>query len=228
MHRILPILFVLLLISCGGKETAGAGADAKPGVPAVDAAAAQPLTCSSLAFCTSYEYRDYLIGTVPTATGGTISDGQYRASWRLIPDNVGSTAGFSNKTSILEFRGRSYNWAGFFQDEVGTFNVSGSDLVMSATQKCSQGAEGSKYNPPDVATFKFTAIGNQVTIYSRITSGSKQWDEATVYEKISPQDFCSTSDPTPTTPGPSVNCQVSNCYCASAVNNTLADSSCGN
>jgi hypothetical protein len=224
MIRILPSLFIVFSVACGGGGDSGA--DAKPGI---DAASAQPLTCSSLAFCTDYEYRDYLVATVPAAAGGTIADGQYRASWRLVPDNVGSSAGFHNDTSVLEFRGGSYNWAGFFEDQVGTYTVSGSDLVMSRTQKCSRGTDGNKDTPPRVTSFKFTASGNQITIYSRITSGSKQWDEATIYEKTSSsQDFCSTIASVPTAPGPSVGCHVNNCYCSSAINNTLSAASCGN
>jgi hypothetical protein len=205
-------MFLIALAACGG------GSDDSP---AIDAAPmAEPLTCSSVAFCTTYDVKTFT-GTVPAAMGGTPTDGVYRLAYSLIPDNVGEMPGYRDDLDVLQIRGGYYNWAGFFRDEIGTFTTSGTALSFRRTKNCERGSDGSA----DTTTtdYKFTASGNELHIYSHVKrSDGVEWDKVYVYKKTSgSNETCNTVSAPPSAPADSAMCNVTNCACRFAVEGTV-------
>jgi hypothetical protein len=209
----MAVSFLLVIgTACGG----AAGGDDTP----ADATAVTPLTCSSIALCTTYDVKTFL-GDVPAPAGGTIKDGIYRRAYTLIPDDVGETAGYSDDLDALEIRQGTFNWAGFFRDAVGTIASSGDTITFHETRNCEGGRDGS----PSTQAFeyRYTATGSELRFYSHVTrSDGVEWDKMHVYVLVgSPQDVCRTVGSEPSAPGDSARCNVINCACSFAVEGTV-------
>jgi hypothetical protein len=209
MHR--QLLVLSALAACGG--------DGHPTNP--DAPPAQPLACKSIALCTTFDVKTFT-GTVPAATGGTIASGLYRLAYKLVPDNVGQTAGYHDELDALEISGTQYNWAGFFRDAIGSISTSGATLTFQETRKCQRGSDGDASTQSQ--SYTYTATGGQLLIYDHVTgSNNMQWDEINAYVlTTSSQDVCVTVSSEPSMPGDSAMCTVSNCACSFAVNDTVS------
>lgn len=198
------------LAACGGADDEGPTVDAKP--------AAEPLVCSSVAFCTTYSVKTFT-GTVPAPAGGTPRDGIYRLAYTLIPDNIGETAGYSSDDlDVLEIRGGYFSWAGFHRDEVGTWTTAGTTLTMARTKNCERGSDSSTSTTTN--DYPFTVSGSELHIYSHVTRGDVEWDKMYVY-KPAGSDVCETVASPPAAPADSAMCRVTNCACKFAVNGTV-------
>jgi hypothetical protein len=210
---------VLAMAGCGGGGSNGDDDDQ----PAVDAATtAQPLTCKSIALCTTYDVKTFL-GTVPAPEGGTVKDGIYRLQYVLVPSNVNETSGYHESLEALQIRGKYFNWAGFGHESIGTITTNGSMIAFNKTQYCYYGTDGDATTA--TTEYKYTATGNELRIYSHVTrSDGVEWDELNVYVPASsPADVCQTVSADPTQPGDSTKCRVTNCECHFAIEGTVND-----
>ena len=207
------LMMSLVLAACGGGDDGGTSASDAPMM-------VEPLTCNSVAFCTTYDVKTF-IGTVPTATGGKPADGMYRLAYTLIPDTVGEMATYIDDLDVLQIRGGYFNWAGFHRDEVGTFTASGDTLTFKSTKNCDRGSDGSAST--EQTDYKFTASGTELHIYSKVTrSDGVMWDKMYVYKQASnPEEICKTVTSPPASPADSAMCRVTNCACRFATNNTV-------
>ncbi|HEY5928196.1 MAG TPA: hypothetical protein VIV11_41195 [Kofleriaceae bacterium] len=210
------VWFAFVVCACGGE---GGGDDDSP---AADAANAQPLTCKSIALCTTYDVKTFL-GSVPAPAGGAVNDGLYRLAWVMDPDNVDEDAGYFQDLDALAIRGSSFNWAGFFRDDIGTWSTSGSVMTFKHTQNCERGSDGSVST--DMREYKYTASASELRIFSHVSrSDGVEWDRMYVYVLTSsPADVCKAVTSEPSTPGDSADCQVTNCACKFAVEGTVSE-----
>jgi hypothetical protein len=208
---------VFVVAACGGGG--GGGGDDQP---SPDAQNVKPLTCSSIALCTTYDVKTF-IGKVPVPEGGKVSDGLYRLAWVLDPDDIGETAGYHDDLDALAIRGGTFNWAGFFRDDIGTISTSGTMITFKQTQHCERGTDGSAST--EALDYKYTATANELHLYSHVTrSDGVQWDSMKAYVLTSsPQDVCQTVSGDPTMPGDSAKCRVTNCACKFAVEGTVGE-----
>ncbi len=205
------------LAACGGGGGGGNGDDDPP-MP--DAASAQPLTCKSIALCTTYDVKTF-IGDVPAPSGGTVKDGLYRLAYVLDPSNIDEDPGYHADLDALMIRGSYYNWAGFFRDGVGTFSTSGQTITFKESQNCERGTDGS--SSTQMLEYKFTASDSELRIFSHVSrSDGVEWDSMYVYKRTSaPSEVCDTVSSEPSQPGDSADCHVTNCACNFAVENTV-------
>jgi hypothetical protein len=215
------MLVVVAIAGCGGGGSSQGDDDDQPvDAPATD----QPLTCKSIALCTTYDVKTF-IGTVPAPEGGTVKDGLYRLQYVLVPSNINETAGYRESLEALMIRGKHFNWAGFGHDSIGTITTNGPMITFNETQYCSYGSDG------DAATtkveYKYTAVGDELRIYSHVRrSDGVEWDELNVYVAASsPADVCQTVSGDPVQPGDSTKCRVTNCECNFAIEGTVNDCS---
>jgi hypothetical protein len=213
--------FFLLAITasaCGGSTT-NSSDDAAPPPPMIDAPPPK-LACNSAALCTTYDVNTFL-GTVPAPAGGTIRSGLYRLAWKLIPDNVGETGGYHDELESLEISGNQYRNAAFFDDELGTIQTTGTAITFNASKNCPSGADGdASTNSRD---YTFTATATELDLFSTVTrSDGVTWQQLSAYVlTMSPMEVCQTVATTPTSPGDSAQCHVSNCACFFTLNGTV-------
>lgn len=210
---------VIVVAACGGGGGGGGGDDGGGGV---DAPPAEPLTCKSIALCTTFEVKTFL-GTPSTPAGGALGDGIYKLAYKLIPDDIGESGGYHDELEALEIRGDQFNWAGFFRDEVGTVTVAGTKATFQATRRCSRGTDTG--DSTDKQDYPFTASAGELHLFSHVTrSDGVQWDEEQVYLRVGdPQQVCAAVANEPSTPGDSVQCTVSNCACSFAIEDTVGE-----
>jgi hypothetical protein len=210
------LILCLALAACGGGGGEGGGDDDQPAMPD---AAVQPLTCKSVALCTTYDVKTF-IGEVPAPAGGTVESGLYRLAYVVAPSNVNETPGYRDDLDVLMIRGTYFNWAGFFRNTIGTISTSGSVITFQDTQYCSYGEDG------DAATtkkeYKYTAMAGELRIYSHVwRSDGVEWDEMMVYKQTQPQGVCETVSTEPQQPADSAKCRVTNCACNFALEGTV-------
>ncbi len=211
----LMTLLWLMTAACGG----GGGDD----TPLPDGATpAVPLTCKSVALCTTHDVKTFTVATLPVAGGGTVADGVYRLAYDLIPNDIGEQPGYFDGLDVLQVRGKHYNWAGFHRDELGTFTTAGTTLTFQQTRDCDRGTDGE----PTTRTveYRYTASATELHLYSRVMrSDGVSWDKVYVYKRTaSPDEVCRTVPSDPAAPGDSARCTVSNCACSFAIENTVA------
>jgi hypothetical protein len=214
------LMLSILASACGG-STSDQMTDGKP--PPTDATSDAPpakLACNSAALCTTYDVNTFL-GTVPAPAGGTVRSGLYRLAWKLIPDNVGETGGYHDELESLETSGSGYRHAAFFNDELGTFQTTGTTITFNASQYCDRGNDGDPST--NVREYKYTATATELDLFSTVTrSDGVTWQQLSAYVlTASPMDVCKTVAMTPPTPGDSAQCRVSNCACEFALNGTV-------
>lgn len=214
------LVIAVFLAACGGSssspgddDSVDAGVDAAPPQQ-------QPLTCSSVALCTTYDVKTFL-GTVPAPAGGTIRSGLYRLAWVLDPDDVNETGGYHEDLEALLIQGTSMHRAGFFDDDVGTLSTSGTTLTFKVTEECALGTDESAGTT--TLTFPYTATDTQLQLYSHVSrSDGVQWDRLYTYVRADdPSEICRTVASAPSTPGDSAKCNVTNCECHFAMGQTL-------
>jgi hypothetical protein len=198
-------LFTVLVAACG-EDTSGSS---------------EPLTCESIAICTTYEVKTFT-GAVPAPAGGTIKSGLYRLAYNIIPDGIdGEEADYSDELTALLIEGTQYNWAGYFQDSVGKITIAGTDATFTDTRDCFRGAD--QGDSTNSWTYKFTASGTELHIYDHVRrSDGVEWDKMNVFKLVSdPDEICDTVSSEPSTPGDSAMCNVANCGCSFSVNGTV-------
>lgn len=202
--RHLVCLFTVLAAACGGDDSSS-----------------EPLTCESIALCTTYEVKTFT-GTVPAPAGGTIKSGLYRLAYNLIPAGIpGEEEDYIDSLDALLIEGTQYNWAGPFRDDLGTLSTSGTDLTFTQTRRCNRGEDNGTYS--DSTTYKYTATANELHVYVHVRrSDGMEWDQMDVYKLTSsPSEICETVSAEPSTPGDSAMCTVINCGCSFSVNGTV-------
>lgn len=193
-------LFTVLVAACGGDDTGSS----------------EPLTCESIAMCTTYEVKTFT-GTVPTPAGGTIKNGLYRLAYNVIPSGIdGEDEGYSDTLDAILIEGNQFNW-----DNLGTFSTSGTEITFNDTRRCDRGTdEGEAMN---TWTYKYTATATELHIFDHVSrSDGVEWEKMNVYKLVSdPGEVCDTVSAEPSTPGDSATCNVLNCGCSFSVNGTV-------
>ena len=205
MTKTMIVWFALVVAACGGE---GDGADP------------EPLTCQSIALCTTYDTKVF-IGKVPAPEGGSVRDGLYRLAWAMDPDNIDEDPSYDD-LDALEIRGQYFNWAGSFRDNIGAIATAGTTMTFKKSQLCERGSDGS--SSTDSLEYKYTATGNELRLFSHIRrSDGVEWDRMKVYVLTSsPADVCKTVSSEPSAPGDSAICRVTNCACKFAVEGTVS------
>ncbi len=215
--------FVIATTACGGNDDGGDG-DGDGDGDGADAAV-EALSCGSLALCTSHEVKRF-IAQPGTPQGGTIADGTYVFAWqselRANPDD--RSEGYFSSVQSIVFSGGTWLGAGFGFEERGTYRTDGNNLTLTATNNCFLGSEDG--DGEREISWPYTAQGNELRLFSAITSGNEEWVRENVYLRSDATSICNVVENEPTAPGPSAQCQVSNCYCNVAQGQTIDRDSC--
>ncbi len=203
----LLVLSLVTVAACGGSDDTTMSSD--------------PLTCDSIAMCTTYDVKTF-VGTLPAGAGGTIHGGLYRLAYTMIPEGIdGEEGGYEEGLDALMIDGTSYNWAGFFRDHAGTLATAGTTLTFQHTHSCYRGED--KGASSDTDSYPYTATATELRLYSHVErSDGVEWDNMLVYRLVDdPSEVCDTVSSEPATPGDSADCNVSNCGCSFSIGDTV-------
>ncbi|CAN5461726.1 hypothetical protein BH11MYX1_BH11MYX1_36730 [soil metagenome] len=198
-------ILALAVTACGGSDsTPDSSPDGGNGSGSNGGAA---LACRDFAYCSTYEVNQYN-GTIEAPAGGAIADGTYRLAYKVNPASAGeSNDTFGDYSSGYRFRNGTYVHSDI--NGRGVFSISGTTLSLSRVTGCNLGTEGSA--GPSTDTYTYTATADRLVFFDDVSSSSNHWTAMRVFLKV--DDLCKTVTTTPTTPGDSYRCTVTNCAC---------------